>query len=560
VSHWRTNQYAHIRDSGTFTFDGSATGLGLADFLTGQLTNMRHGSQGAWGTRQDYIAVYLADVWKATPRLTLNYGIRWEPFLPLKQNLGIPYAFDENRFRQGVKSSIYPNAPAGLYYPGDTGFPDTGSPMDNKMLLFNPRVGLAWDIQGDGRTSIRASAGVATDLTVTNLFGGGTAAPPWGFDTEVRGSSFDDPWRDYPGGSPVPYQLGSGVFTPFATLATFGDMDPPAVQSWTLSLQRQLTPDWITSVSYMGSSTVHTWAQRALNRSVYFPGAPVNGVCTAQGYVLRVTGNTCSTTGNTNDRRRFVLENPNDGGYLGVLNARDDGGTGNYHGLLVSVQRRATDGINLGANYTWSHCIGLSNTFNTNEDGEYLDLNDRDFDRGNCDSDRRHVFNVTAVASTPQFANPTVRMLATGWRLSGIYRKSSGSWFTVIAGEDRALIGQARAGTQRPVQVLGNPYGDRDSLTSYLNPNAFVRPEVGTVGNMRPGNVEGPGTWQLDFALSRMFSFREDQRLEFRGEAFNVTNSLRPGNPTANFRSGTFGQILTAREARIMQFVLKYVF
>jgi hypothetical protein len=561
LSHWRTNQYAHIRDSGTFMFDGSATGLGLADYMTGQLTSMRHGSTGAWGTRQDYIAIYAADIWKATPRLSFSYGVRWEPFLPLKQNLGVPYAFDEKKFRQGIKSKSYPSAPAGLYYPGDEGFPTSGSPMANRKALFNPRVGLAWDIQGDGRTSLRASGGMATDLTVTNLFGGGTAAPPWGFDTEVRGASFDDPWRNYPGGSPVPYALGAGVFTPYATFATFGDgMRPPTSQSWTLSLQRQVSSDWIASASYMGSSIVHTWAQEALNRSVYFPGAPVNGACTAEGYVLRTTGAACSTTANTNDRRKFNLLKPTDGQYLGVVNSRDDGGTGNYHGLVVSVQRRASTGVNVGANYTWSHCIGLSNTFNTNEDGEYLKLDDRDFDRGNCDSDRRHIFNLTAVGSTPTFSQPTLRMLAGGWRLSGIYRMSRGSWMTVIAGEDRALIGQARTGTQRPNQVLGNPYGDRSSLTSYLNPAAFSRPDVGAIGNMRPANVEGPGTWQLDMALSRTFSLGEAQRLEFRGEAFNLTNSLRRLNPTTNFRSGTFGQITSAREARIMQFVLKYIF
>ena len=88
LAHWRTNQCAHIRDSGTFTFNGTATGLGMADFLTGRLTTMSHGSQGAWGTRQTTLQCMLADVWKVTPRLTLNYGVRWEPFLPLKQRFG----------------------------------------------------------------------------------------------------------------------------------------------------------------------------------------------------------------------------------------------------------------------------------------------------------------------------------------------------------------------------------------------------------------------------------------------------------------------------------------
>ena len=113
---------------------------------------------------------------------------------------------------------------------------------------------------------------------------------------------------------------------------------------------------------------------------------------------------------------------------------------------------------------------------------------------------------------------------------------------------------------QRPQQVLGNPYGDRNSLNNYLNPSAFARPAVGTLGNMRPTNIEAPGTWQWDVALSRDFQFGEAQRLEFRGEAFNVTNSLRAGTPEVNFRNSRFGQITSSREARIMQFVMKYVF
>jgi hypothetical protein len=436
--------------------------------------------------------------------------------------------------------------------------------MNNKWLIFNPRVGLAWDVRGDGRTSIRASGGIASDFTISSLFGGGASAPPWGFRTEVESPSggFDDPWSDYPGGMPVPYTFGSGKFTPYAVFASFREYDlhPPVVESWNLSLQQQVGSNWVASASYMGSTTIHLWALQARNNAVYFPGSPVNGVCTAGGYVFRTSARTCSSTSNTNERRRLSLENAVEGQFIGVLNDREDGGTGNYNGLLLSIQRRASSGASVGANYTWSHCIGLRNTFNTNESGEYVDPNNRDFDRGNCSSDRRHIFNLTGTAETPQFANSTVRALASGWRLSGILRQSSGEWLTALLGQDQALIGDSRGGVQRPQQVLGNPYGDRSSLTQYLNPAAFARPEVGTLGNMRPNNIEGPGTWQLDFALTRAFRFTESQRLEVRGEAFNVTNSLHRRNPITNFRNRLFGQINTSSDARVMQFVLKYLF
>jgi len=163
---------------------------------------------------------------------------------------------------------------------------------------------------------------------------------------------------------------------------------------------------------------------------------------------------------------------------------------------------------------------------------------------------------MTAVAQTPQFANPTVRVLATGWRLSGIYKKSSGSWLSVTSGTDRCLCGVAN---QRAQQVLENPYGNK-SLTNYLNPATFAPPALGSLGNMSPRNIEGPGTWQFDVALSRTFRIRETQRLEARAEAYNLTNSLRPGNPETNFNSNIFGQINSSSDPRIMQFALKYIF
>ncbi len=128
---------------------------------------------------------------------------------------------------------------------------------------------------------------------------------------------------------------------------------------------------------------------------------------------------------------------------------------------------------------------------------------------------------------------------------------------TILTGLDRALTGEV--GPQRAKQVIGNPFADRNSLT-YLNIQAFQQPDLGTVGNMRPGNVVGPSQFTFDLSLTRTFQIRENQRFEFRGEAFNVTNSLRRQDPTSTVNSNTFGQVRNAYDPRIMQFALKYVF
>jgi hypothetical protein len=158
-----------------------------------------------------------------------------------------------------------------------------------------------------------------------------------------------------------------------------------------------------------------------------------------------------------------------------------------------------------------------------------------------------------------------LRKLGSGWQLSTIYRAATGDYLTVYTGLDRALTGFA--GNQRPVQILGNVYLNRGSV-NLLNPNAFAQPDLGKIGNMRTGNIQGPGYWKLDLGLSRIFQPREGQKLEFRAEAFNVTNSLLRGDPATtslNLNSNTFGQITNSlvpgtSNARIMQFALKYSF
>jgi hypothetical protein len=238
--------------------------------------------------------------------------------------------------------------------------------------------------------------------------------------------------------------------------------------------------------------------------------------------------------------------------------------------MVLSVQRRVSSGVSVNANYTWSHCIGdyatLSSGMAMWASDTYADPNNRGLDRGNCSADRRQVFNVTSVAETPQFGNAKLRLLASGWRLSGIYRKSSGDWMTITTGSDIALNGsQVNAGgttIQRVDQLTANPYGDRtgEPNSSWLLPTAFANPATGKLGTLGRNSLQAPGSWSFDMALSRIFRFREDQRVEFRAEAYNVTNSFRPGNPSTSLSSSNFGLIRSSSSPRILQFALKYVF
>src|SRR3989441_2858240 len=482
VSEYKVYQRCLVSGQGVYTFNGAATGLGMADFLTGKLNSLMQVSSVLWSSRQTYVAAYLQDVWKASPRVTVNAGLRWEPFLPLavgygqgaNLNEGGSFQFSQDRFNRGVRSTIYPNAPVGLYFPGDPGFPKRGA-TNAKLHYFAPRAGLAWDVTGDGRTSVRASYGIAFDFSGAQTDGGASSAPPWGFNTTTNSGDFANPWATYPGGNPFPY-VRLSRFPNFSDYYFVPDSNAssPQIHTWNLSIQRQLPASFLLSASYVGNQAVHTWVGGYTNRAVYFPGTAVNGICTAQGYVLQTTG-TCSTTANTNQRRQLVLQNPTEGQSYGNLFTREDVGTQHYHGLLLSVQRRASTGT-IGANYTWSHCIGIDPTANDTGRGGpgYSDPNNRRADYGNCRiTDRRQILNLTGVIAMPQFQDAMLRKVASGWQVGSIFRASTGDFQSIVAGTDRALNGQPGAaatptGTatgQRVNQILASPYGDRTSIS-----------------------------------------------------------------------------------------------
>jgi hypothetical protein len=405
--------------------------------------------------------------------------------------------------------------------------------------------------------SIRASYAMAYDM-LTGSFYNTFISPPWSSSIiyAFPPGGLQDPWLGYPGGNPFPRgKIDSNTsFVPAGNYFVVPEDAPTTARhSWNLSVQRQISTDWLVTAAYLGSQAAHTWGSRELNPAIFIPGGP----CTLKG----VTYNPCSTAANRDVRRRLNLQYPNVGGTtLAFLDQYEGGGTQSYHGLIVSVQRRAARGVTLGGNYTYSHCYGDGGASQTGGGGTpgttYLNPNNRNFDRGNCEGDRRQIFNATAVAEMPQFANTKLRALASGWRLSGIYRRSTGAYLTVTSGQDRELSGVQN---QRAQQILGSAYGNK-SLTNYLNPAAFTLPDLGSLGNMSPRNIAGPANWQFDLAVSRIFNVHEAQRVEVRAEAYNVTNSLRRGDPVTVLTNSIFGQINTSYDPRIMQFALKYIF
>ena len=564
LAHWRSASASHTFTNGTYTFNGQVTGMGLADFLTGNLAQIMQTPANMTYISQYYVGAYIADAWRFRPRLTFNYGLRWEPRIsPVSRN-GIIANFSEDRYRAGLKTSVFKNAPVGFTYAGDPGFPGgrcrsngvcIGSGVDNRWATFSPRVGFAWDPRGDGRMSVRGSYALGYDL-LSISFWATYITPPWTSSViyAFPPGGFDDPWRGYPGGNPFPTgNINANTsFLPYGNYFVMPqDAKPTSRNSWNLSLQRQFGTDWLVSGTYLGSQTAHVWGNQELNPAVFLGLGP----CTLQG----VAYSTCSTAGNRDVRRRLALQYPNIGGTtIAFLDRYEPTGTLSYNGLLLSLQRRAANGVTVGANYTWSHCYGDdSHGLSGGTPGSTtLYPNNRAMDRGNCEADRRHVFNMTAVAETPRLANPTTRMLASGWRLSSIYRRTSGAFLTITSGVDRELSGVQN---QRPDQVMENVNGDK-SLTRYLNPAAFALPPTGSLGNMRMRTVLGPGAWQFDVALSRIFNIHEAQRMEVRAEAYNLTNSLRPGPPNTVLNNNIFGQINTSDAPRIMQFALKYIF
>jgi hypothetical protein len=573
------------------------TGAAITDFLTGKLTQLHQANPNPENLTQNHFALYLQDTWKLNRNLTVNYGLRWAPFMPMQFTDGNVFNFSLANFYEGVRSNVIPTAPPGFSYPGDPGFHGK-SGMNNQWRNLEPRIGIAWDPAGDGKMVIRLGGGIAHDFIRMDLHENTSSVAPFRLTVYTPpGSNLDNP---FPGGSPFPYDYDPAhpVFPSSPSYQGFYPIPPDlrtTVQySWNLAVQRQVTPGLFVSGTYVGSRLIHTWTAIELNPGLFIPGN-----CAPGEYGLIAPG-PCTQSSNVDRRRLLILTNPTapNVNTLGSMTQLDDGGMQSYHGLLLTTRLKLGEALNLGGNYTWSHCIGLPITTLLNlgaayPHGPYQNNgpNDRRLDMGDCSSnailtpltalDRRHAANITLVASTPKSAGGYwVKRLTSGWTFSTIFQAYSGQPLVPMIGSDQAYngVGAGQAALpipQRPNQLLANVAApDRGQscvpgpCVNWFNPAAFAMPAPGTYGNLGVGSLRGPNFWQWDQTISRKFQIGERKQIEFRAEAFNVTNSVRLGPPDVNFASGRFGRIISSINengvagsgGRIMQFALKYIF
>jgi hypothetical protein len=548
------------RQPGNFTFNANNTGDAIASYLLGYVYEFSQASGQFYNARNKFYGGYAQDSWKATRRLTLDYGVRYEPFIPWREIAGRMGSFFPSLWAAGEHSAVYPNAPAGLRFAGDTGFNRNG--IDSEYDHFMPRVGFAWDVYGTGRTSLRGGAGMFYDTRISSaLFNLYTNTSPFITNVDVTNAngatiSFTNPYGSYgtPNPFPAPQPPPSSAAIPpqsFLTFDPFHGFQDPVTYSFNLALEQQVSNSLSTRLAYVGGHGYHQWVPIELNPFISGTRIYNQPGCS--------TGNSC---------------------YSQTITEINTGANTNYNSLQLSVEQRVRYGLTLLANYTWSKALdnrpyNASSTSVAAGNSYVYPItipNFKSLDYGPSDFDHRNVVSMSYVYAIPRFADGSpagVRYLVNGWETTGIFAFRSGDPLTIISNAaNNSGSGQQR---DRAVQV-GNPYGGNachagSICKSYLNPASFTNNPVGTYGTVTKGSFVGPQYADWDVSVARRFSITERANLQFRAEYFNVLNHTNFGDPNTTNNS-TFGQItsttpqnsVVTNDPRIAQLSLKLIF
>jgi hypothetical protein len=538
------------RAYGGYTFATNYTNNAAASFMLGKVRTFAQGDGEFKDNRGNYVSLYAQDDFHATSRLTLNYGLRWEPFIPWQEIRGRVEQWRLENYQQGIRSQVFTNAPPGLLFPGDSGMPDNG--VTGNAKHFSPRVGFAYDVFGDGKTSIRGGSGIFYDSQqvgiINNRF---VNVSPFSQQISLTDpvGTFSNPYLGVVNPFPSTFPPAKNAIFPAPVLVITYDprnnsqMAVPVTYNWNLAVERQVSTAWLLRVAYVGSHSNHQTETIELNPAVYIPGSSLS----------------------TDSRRLFQP-------YASIGQASQDINS-SYNSLQLTAQHRFARGMTILMNYTFSKSLddvpfGQGNAGVASQNDSTIPWympGRHQMDYGLSDFNRAHRFVVSYSWDLPKLnaTNAALRYALGDWRASGILTYQTGAPLTVTAGTDLSQtgLGSDRAVLLNAANVGAGACGSSAPCANYLIPSAFGLPATGTFGNVGKGSIIGPNLINWDMGVFKEFPVvRERVRAQLRAEFFNTANRVNFNNPTTNRSSAAFGTISAAGDPRIGQWSLKWMF
>ena len=545
-----TNVYAPQR-LGVYTFNNAVTnnliGNSYGAFLLGipdktQLNTVIQPDSDGYARAY---AVYVQDDWKVTPRLTLNYGLRWEyhPMFDDRLLNGTNFLLDyssvvngsringaviiSNEKARGILNSDFDDAtaPTPILTAQSAGIPE--SLRFSQKTDFSPRFGFAWRPFADGKTVVRGGYGRFIQGSLGALLGAAyaihSANQSFYNQTIVNGK----PTLTFP--YPFPSKLAQPG-TQFFQQAGDVHFKDPTVDQWNLTVERDLGFGTAVRLSYNGSH-----------------------------------GNELGRQGNADQLP------PNTAGYKagsplllyplwGLVQIETNGGRSNYHAFTTVLSKRLSRGLQFQSSYTFLRNLTNAQGYNpsafaTEAGGIVTDLKDTQIDYGNVSFSRRHRYLSTFLYQLPfGGSNKILKQVAGGWELAGVMLFQSGPFLTVtVPGADPAgtgfplLVGNGRADIVSGV----SPYADNATPQHWLNTVAFAVPasNIGRHPTSPVGNIVGPGTQAISMSLTKAVQIGEKVRFQIGGQAANLFNHVNYTPPNTTFNTATFGTISNVQAA-----------
>jgi outer membrane receptor protein involved in Fe transport len=507
-------------NNGTFTFNGQTTGDALADLLIGSAFQYTENSDFVFGTtRWENWALYVQDQWRATNRLTLDFGIRYEIYEPEKADDGLLSYFDPARFDPTKAPDVMPgngqivtgtqNYGNGIVVVGSPGAPFGKAAINSVYNTIAPRGGFALALDKENDTVIRGGFGIFHDRW-SQLVANSRNNFPFNQNASIFDTSFSNPGQ------------GERRFFPIGISNNASPWNIPYYMKWSLGIQRALPGQILLDSNYVGSRGIALVRSRDINQP-------------------RASADVAAGRRNVNAARPYL-------GFA-AISTNETSGQSNYHSLQLSASRRFVRGLALQASYTFSRSIDNVTT----PRNSYADSR---MERALSDFDRTHVLVLSYVYEFPQFRGSSglLKHLLGGWQISGISRFESGTPSSITIPGDMAGVGTSG---QRP-NVTGPIKLEKTQLRWFSG--SFSLPAQGTFGSLGRNVVRGPGINNWDVSFSKRMAIRENISLQFRAEFFNLFNHTQWNEVSASLGSANFGQVTSARDPRITQLGLRLIF